>query len=151
MGPAERAAATTPDARIVRAQLAHWIVSARTVYADAAAQRVLMRDEYALLNANAPSQEFINTYMREHNPFERGQTETVDVQVHSVLPVGAGSTTYRAEWTEVVRGRDGKVVTTTPWQANLTVAVAPPKDEKTLFVNPLGLYVNDVSWAERQL
>ena len=140
-------AATQPDARIVRAQLARWVAATRSVYLDAAAERAALTDAYAMLNRNAPAYETVNEYMRAASPFDRARTESVAIEVASVLPL-AGDT-WRVEWREVVRGRDGTVVSNRPWQAAITIALTPPRDEATILRNPMGIYVNAVNWSER--
>jgi type IV secretion system protein VirB5 len=85
--------------------------------------------------------------MRASDPFERAKGETVSVTVQSVLPL-AGST-WRVEWREDVRPRDGSAPVSTQYQASVTIGFSPPRDEATLRANPLGLYVNAFSWARR--
>ena len=139
--------AAQPDARIVRAQLARWVAATRSVYLDAAAERAALTDAYAMLNRNAPAYETVNEYMRAKSPFDRARTESVAIEVASVLPL-AGDT-WRVEWREVVRSRDGTVASNRPWQAAITIAITPPQDEKTILRNPMGIYVNALNWSER--
>jgi type IV secretion system protein TrbF len=89
----------------------------------------------------------MNAHMRARDPFERAKTETVTVEVHSVLPVSPQ--TWRVEWREETRKRDGTEPVSTEMQATITLAFAAPADEATLRLNPSGLYVNAFNWAER--
>ena len=78
--------AQRPDHSVIVAQLARWIVDVRNVYADAAAQRSLVTEGYAMVNQRGPAYGALNDHMRRHNPFERAKTETVSAEVQSVLP-----------------------------------------------------------------
>ncbi len=145
MGPA--VAAERPGADNIRAELARWIGNVRLVTPDVELQRKAINDSYALLSQGTAALQTVGEYLHGNDPFERARRETVDIEVVSVLPL-AGNT-WRIEWREIVRGRDGSVTATRPMQANVVIAVSPPKDESTAFVNPMGIYVNSLSWSER--
>jgi len=148
VGAVQRVSATSaPDPTIVRAQLARWINATRSVYVDATAQRAAIDEAYAMLVRASPAHGMLNEYFRAASPFTRAETETVTPQIHSVLPIGGN--TWRAEWTEVIRGRNGELIREDEYQASLTVAVTPPKDEEELRRNPLGIYVPEFAWTKR--
>lgn len=100
-----------------------------------------------MINARADAYGVLNDYMRAHDPFERAKTETVIVDVRSVLPISSDS--WRIEWREETRSRDGTRTASHDYQATVTVAFNPPRDEATIRVNPMGLYINSFNWAER--
>lgn len=146
--PAGRAdSASRADTRIVRAQLARWISNVRSVYVDAAAQRAVVDESYSMISRTGSAFNMINTFFRESSPFERAEKETVTVDVQTVLPV-AGNT-WRVEWSETTRGRNGEVQKTDEWQASITVLISPPADEVTILKNPLGIYIVEFSWTKR--
>lgn len=146
--PAGRAdLATRADTRIVRAQLARWIANVRSVYVDAAAQRTIIDESYSMISRNGAAFRMLNDFFRSNSPFERAEKETVTVEVHTVLPV-AGNT-WRVEWTETTRGRNGEVQKTDEWQGSITVLISPPTDENTILKNPLGIYIVEYSWTKR--
>lgn len=136
-----------PGSPLIVAQIGRWITAVRGVYADAAAQRALVNEGYAMINRLGEAYGALNEHMRAHDPFERAKGETVSVTVQSVLPI-AGST-WRVEWREDVRPRDGSAPVSTQYQASVTIGFSPPRDEATLRANPLGLYVNAFNWAKR--
>ena len=142
---ADRAA--RPDARIIRAQLARWATNCRSVYLDAAAERQAIDQCYAMINRRGPAFQTATDYHRANEPFTRAQSESVTVQVETVLPISAES--WRVEWREEVRGRDGNVSSRTNWQAVVGITVIPPTDERQVLVNPMGVFVNAVSWSQR--
>jgi type IV secretion system protein TrbF len=136
-----------PDKTLIAAQLARWVTAVRTVYVDASAQRALIQEGYAMINRLGDAYGALNDHMRAHDPFERAKAETVGVEVLSVLPIAGES--WRIEWREDVRGRDGAVAATNHYQATVTIGVSPPRDEATIRTNPLGLYINAFNWARR--
>ena len=137
-----------PDRTVITAQLARWITDVRTVYADASAQKALVTEAYAMINKRGGAYNMLNEYMRGHDPFQRAKTETVGVEVQSVLPLAGDS--WRIEWREETRSREGKLVSSgQQYQATVSISVSPPTDEGTLRINPMGLYVDAFSWAQR--
>jgi type IV secretion system protein VirB5 len=139
--------AARPDAAIIKAQLARWVTAVRSVYVDAAAQRTLVREAYGMINRLGAAYGALNDHMRGSDPFERARTETVSVEVESVLPIAGES--WRLEWREEVRGRDGTQVSSAEYQATVTLSFSPPTDEAAIRLNPSGLYINDFHWAKR--
>ena len=146
--PAGRAdLATRADARIVRAQLARWIANTRSVFVDAAAQRAAIDESYAMISRSGSSYNVLNQHFRSSPPFERAEKETVTVEVKTVLPMGGD--TWRVEWVETIRGRNGEVQQSAEYQAAITVLISPPADEMTILRNPLGIYVTEFSWTKQ--
>jgi type IV secretion system protein VirB5 len=119
----------------------------RSVYVDAAAQRSVIDEGYAMISRTGSSFKALTDYFRENSPFERAEKETVTVEVHTVLPV-AGNT-WRVEWSETTRGRNGEVQKVDEWQSSITVLISPPSDEVTILKNPLGIYIVEYSWTKR--
>jgi type IV secretion system protein VirB5 len=139
--------AAKPDRAVIVAQLARWVMAVRSVWVDAGAQRGLVKEAYAMINARADAYGALNDHMRGHDPFERARTETIAVEVLSVLPISGDS--WRIEWREETRSRDGVRAGTREFQATVTISFNPPSDEATIRANPSGLYINSFSWAER--
>lgn len=139
--------AARADTRIVRAQLARWVSNTRSVYVDAAAQRAVIDEAYAMISRTGSSYNVLNQHFRAASPFDRAEKETVTVEVKTVLPI-AGDT-WQVEWVETTRGRNGQVQRTDEWQAAITVAISPPNDETTILRNPLGVYVTEFNWTKR--
>jgi type IV secretion system protein VirB5 len=136
-----------PDETIIRAQLARWITAVRSVYVDAGAQRALVTEAYGMINRLGAAYGALNAYMKANEPFDRAQNETVSIEVQSVLPISDDS--WRLEWREEVRARDGTRTSSNDYQATLNLSFNPPTDEELLRLNPSGLYINDFHWAKR--
>lgn len=139
--------AARPDSPVVRAQLGNWISNIRSVYLDAAAVNRNVFAGFALIEQNSPAFQVVSEHMKANDPFRRAQRETVSVEVEQVLPVGGN--TWRVEWRETVRGRDGQLIKQEQWSAVITTTINPPTDEATILVNPLGVYVSALSWSQR--
>ena len=145
----QRADVAAPiDSRLIRSQLSKWINDVRSVYTDVSAQRHLIDEAYAMVDQNAAAAEQLNGWFREHSPFTEAQTEIVSVQVQSVLPLSAN--TWRVEWQEVSRSRDGSKVSSAQWQAVITIAIKPPTTDADILINPTGLFVKSFNWQQRQ-
>jgi type IV secretory pathway TrbF-like protein len=142
--PVARADRAAPaDTRVVKAQLAAWIVDVRSISSDPLAEKSALARVYALTAATATT--FLNDYYRQHSPF--GQSRTVAVSVDAVLPIS--NQTYQLQWTEDARDFQGRDIGTTHWLASVTLAFDPPSDERGILSNPLGLYVTGISWTQR--
>lgn len=139
--------ATMPNERIIRAQLARWVSNVRSVYVDASAERQVLKEAYGMINRKGQAYTALNDYFRKNDPFQRATTESAGVEVRSVLPVSAQ--TWRVEWREIRRSRNGEVAADESWEAMISVTSVPPQDEGTILVNPMGIYINDFSWSKR--
>jgi type IV secretory pathway TrbF-like protein len=146
---AERAdVASTPDTRLIRAQLARWVSDTRTVYLDASAEQAIITEAYGMVDRRSAAYADLNNYFRVNDPFKRAQTQTVNIHITSVLPISQN--TWRVEWDEQTSSRDGSTKQVAHWQATVTIALHPPEDSQTVLINPTGLYVQNFSWAQAQ-
>jgi len=136
------------DPRLIRAQLARWAEDVRSVYIDVAAERRVITEAYTMLDRNGPAAQSLNDWFSQNDPFQRAKAELVGVQVQSVLPLSGN--TWRVEWREEKRGRDGMLQSQLQWQATVTVTINPPTNDAAILVNPTGLYVESFSWSQRQ-
>jgi type IV secretion system protein TrbF len=134
------------DDRMKQAALYEWVQNLRMVISDPLVQRRSIDRVYAMIGQGSAAQMLITAWYRDHTPFDRAQTETVSVEVSTVL--AASDRSYEAEWTETTRDRSGTVVDTQNWKGVFTIAVNPPTDEKLAHLNPLGIYVEDASWSK---
>ena len=84
------------------------------------------------------------SYARTNDPFARiGQTSTA-VEITSV--VRASESSFQVRWIErsYVNGSPSGVER---WTAVLSIVLQPPRTEERLRKNPLGIYVNGLSWS----
>lgn len=87
---------------------------------------------------------FLNQYARTNDPFGQIGTNSVSVQVTSV--VRASDTSFQVKWTEQVFER-GSLAKTERWTAILTTIIQPPRSAEQLRKNPLGLFVSAIDWS----
>jgi len=133
------------DRRVVRAQLAQFVQDVRSVSSDVAVQRRAVERAYSHLSADMPAYTAVNTWMRQNVPFERAKEQTVVVEVRQVLPLSEN--TWRVEWIERPRSRNGEVMQPTKWTGTATVVTGGDVDARTIMFNPVGLYVREFDWS----
>lgn len=86
----------------------------------------------------------LNDYARTNDPFSRIGQNSVAVEVTSV--VRASESSFQVRWIE--RGYvNGAPAGTERWIAVLSIVLQPPRTEERLRKNPLGIYVNGLSWS----
>lgn len=137
--------AQTLDQRIVRAQLAQFVQDMRSVSTDVAVQRRAVERAYAHLSADMPAYTAVNEWFRQNVPFERATEETVVVEVRQVLPLS--DKTWRIEWVERPRSRNGESMPATRWTGTATIVNSGELNPQTLLYNPTGLYIKDFDWS----
>jgi type IV secretion system protein TrbF len=87
----------------------------------------------------------LNDYARANDPFAKLGKLQISVEVSSVIRASPES--FRVAWTER-RYENGQLATTERWTAILTVVIETPRDADRLRKNPLGVYVNAISWSK---
>jgi len=140
-GPAEQT--TAADDKLKRAALFHWVSDLRTVTIDGVAQRKAIDRVYTMIANGSPAQIEVGDFYRLAPPHERAQARTVDVEVKAVF--ATSERTYQVEWTETIRALSGQVESEERWKGSFTITVNPPTDERLIRLNPLGIYVTNVS------
>ena len=137
--------ASTADEQLKRSTLIECVENLRLVTTDGVAQRRAIDRVYAHIANGSPAQNFISDFYRTNQPFTRAQTETVSVDVQSVLQ--DSEETFEIEWIETVRDLYGTAKEKDRWKGAFTIALNPPRDERQPRVNPLGIYVTQASWS----
>lgn len=127
---------------MIRASLADWITNFRSVAADPLVQKQFVEKTYALIPQGSAAKQTVDQWYRANNPFERMKTQTVTVEIASVL--GLSNKSFQIEWRETTRGLKGEVTGVEQFRALLTIERFEI-NEDTLFKNPLGIYVPTVS------
>jgi type IV secretion system protein VirB5 len=138
--------ASIADDRMRRAALFQWIEDLRSVTTDGVAQRRAIDRVYSYIASGSPAQTFISEFYRSDPPQKRALTQTVSVDVQSVLPTS--DQTYEIEWLETVRDLQGQIQSQDRWKGAFTIVVHPPEEERLLRVNPLGIFITNASWSK---
>lgn len=141
-GPAESLRKT--DERLIRYQLSLFISNLRTVLGDGEAQSEILNRAYAY--TRGPAVVFLNAHFLEANPFEVAEERRVKVKVSSILPIS--ETSWQVQWSETALPVGAGQGERTNWQAILTLELDPPETTETLLINPLGLYVTEITWTQ---
>ncbi|PTQ87193.1 type IV secretion system protein VirB5, partial [Nitrosomonas nitrosa] len=100
--------AAVADQRVVHASLASFINDVRMVTPDIALQRKAIFRAYAMLRTNDPATAKANEWFNGHtdnSPFKRAETQTVSVDIISVIP--QSPETWQVDWLEKVYDRQG--------------------------------------------
>ena len=148
--PAERAAPADP--RVIKAQVASFVQSARLVTPDVQLQRQAIFRVFASLAPSDAAYAKINNFYRDPatNPATRMGDEIVSVEIISTI--AQTPMTWQVDWTEQTYQRSGEVKGPPErWRALVQVRIAPATgatSEAQLRVNPLGIYVTDYSWSK---
>ena len=136
---------STADDRLKRAALFEWIGDLRSITSDGVAQRKEIDRVYARIANGSQAMTLVNEFYRNDPPQKRAQTQTVSVDVQSVL--ATSDKTYQVEWVETVRDLLGQVKAEDHWKGAFTIAMNPPTDERQIRTNPIGIYITDASWT----
>ena len=115
----------------------------RTVTADVELQKqMISRASYFFTGA---AKGILKEWYSHNSPYEIAKSgKLVHVEIKS-LPLPISSDTYRIEWIETVRTHTGVTVSTTPYEASVTVMIVPPASEEVLLRNPGGVQITDIS------
>jgi type IV secretory pathway TrbF-like protein len=146
--------ATAADQRVVHASVAAFINDLRMVTPDVALQRKAIFRAYAMLSNNDPATVKANQWFNgseASSPFKRAETQTVNVEIISVIP--QSPETWQVDWLEKVYDRQGHL-TESPFKmrALLRVYTRPTTQsitEEQIRNNPLGIYIQDFSWSKQ--
>jgi type IV secretory pathway TrbF-like protein len=140
-------ASSAMDQRVVHAEIANFLIRARGVITDRLAEKANIELVYAMIPDQQAARGFLDSWYPTHSPFERMRQETVQVHINDILLLTNSS--YTAQWEEITRDLRGRQISSEIWEATLGIAFNPPKDEATILVNPVGLYITSITWAKK--
>jgi type IV secretory pathway TrbF-like protein len=145
---------------VIYHSLATFITSVRAVYRDPLAQKAALKRAYSNLPANQPgasSVEFLEAYMKTHDPRLLAERFTRAAEVVSILkipqetPAGAplaATSSWRIRWREDLYplGVPGRPQSS-EWEAFVTVRVQPKRDVPAFDPNPFGIFIDQLAWS----
>ncbi len=129
------------DAQIAH-HLARFVTDVRSLSIDPIVVRQNWLEAYEYTTDRGAAT--LNDYARANDPFSRIGQSSVAVEVTSV--VRASDTSFQVRWIER-NYANGAPSGTERWTAVLSVVLQPPRTEQRLRKNPLGIYVNGLSWS----
>lgn len=146
LGQAQTVAPANADYRPTDPQIAfhlgRFIEQVRAIPADAIIVRQNWLRAYEWTTDRGAAA--LNDYARANDPFAKVGRSQVAVEVSSVIRASPNS--FRVAWTER-HFENGQLSTTERWTAILTIVIQTPRDAERLRANPLGIYVNAISWS----
>lgn len=146
-GEAQAVAPATADYQPTDAQivwhLARFIEQVRSIPADAIVVRQNWLRAYEFTTDRGAAA--LNDYARSNDPFAKVGSQQIAVEVSSVIRASPES--FRIAWTER-RYENGQLATTERWTAILTTVIQQPRTADALRKNPLGVFINAISWSK---
>ena len=139
------------DSNVIKASIASFVADLRLVTPDAGLQAEAVNRVYAYISKGDPALGRVNSFYgatKESSPYVRAQDEIVSVAIDDVLPTSQN--TWQVDWSETTRDRKGEKAVTAKWRGLVTIVLVPPSastSETQLRRNPLGVYVQDLSWS----
>ena len=134
---------TIPTDPQIAFHLARFIEDVRGLPTDAIIMRQGWLRAYEFTTDRGASA--LNDYARANDPFAKLGKVQVSIEVSSVIRASPES--FRVAWTER-RYENGQLAATERWTAILTVVIEAPRNADRLRKNPLGVYVNAISWSK---
>lgn len=138
----EAATPYRPDEAQTAHHLARFITLVRSLSIDPVVVRQNWLDAYDYATDRGAA--VLNDYARTNDPFARIGQESVTVQINSV--VRASETSFQVRWSEH-RFVNGAAAGIERWTAVVSIVLQTPRTEQRLRRNPLGIYVNGLSWS----
>lgn len=138
----EAAAPYKPNDAQTGHHLARFITLVRSLSIDPIIVRQNWLDAYDYTTDRGAA--VLNDHARVNDPFTRVGKESVTVQITSV--VRASDTSFNVRWTER-RYVNGASAGLERWTAVVSIVLQTPRTEERLRRNPLGIYVNGLSWS----
>ena len=123
--------------------LAHFITDVRSLAIDPVVVRQSWLAAYDYTTDQGAMT--LNEFARASDPFARVGQVSVAVEVTSV--VRASENSFQVRWIERSYTH-GALSGTERWTAIITLVIQAPRTEERLRRNPLGIYVNGLSWSK---
>jgi type IV secretion system protein VirB5 len=146
LGQAQTVAPANADYRPTDPQIAfhlgRFIEQVRAIPADAIIVRQNWLRAYEWTTDRGAAA--LNDYARANDPFTKVGRQQVAIGVSSVIRASPDS--FRVSWVER-HYENSQLSTTERWTAILTIVIQTPRDAERLRANPLGIYVNAISWS----
>jgi len=135
----------TPKDAEIKYFLSKFVINTREIPLDPVVYKDHWNSAYAFLTKAAAAK--MNAEIKNEKVAEKFGRKTVQVNITSILPM-EGSNSYQIRWNEeeFSIGSGEKIVT--PMTSIFTITNIPAKDEETLKVNPLGIYISDFNWSK---
>ena len=147
LGAVQAIASATSDYQPSDQQVAYFlgrfITEVRGLSIDPVVVRQAWLEAYAQITSH--TKPTLDEFARDTDPFGKIGKRAVTVDITSV--VRASDRSFRIAWIEHPYA-DGAPLPIENWSAILTVVIQTPRTEVLLRQNPLGIYIDAISWAQ---
>lgn len=136
-----------------RLAAANFIENLRLVSVDNELQKKAVYQVYSFLSHNDAALTKVQEYYNDKNisnPFVRAQTETVSIEIQTVIQ--ESKHTWQVDWAETVRGLDGEIKSTPKHMRALVTLYqqsnAQGVPNESVLKNPHLIFVRDFNWSK---
>lgn len=127
--------------------LEKFVLSARRLTVDGVLQNSMMQEAMSFTQGQATKA--LVEFYQKRKPEELMKTRFIEVKINNVLSNLSDKTT-QIQWTEVTRDNaTNQVVSSKSYTGQFTfsLTLVPPKSERIMMYNPLGFYIQHISWT----
>lgn len=135
----------TVPSRVIQAEIVGIITNWRTVTADIELQKKLVAKLSAYIGGSARGT--IQEWYQQNNPYQRAEKVLVSVEATG-LPLPVSSDSWRISWIETTRNHTGATLDSTQYEATVSIALVPPKNEAQIIANPGGILVTGLNFGK---
>jgi type IV secretory pathway TrbF-like protein len=132
---------------IIVSQLQEFIVEVKTVLSDGFLMKKWNKKQASLCSDAAYNQ--LKNYWQLHNQFEIAMSQSIEVEVNSVMKIPATKDSWEIHWTEIhLEKSQGQEVLREHWSAILQVGTREIKKDEDLLNNPSGINIESFTWQK---
>lgn len=134
----------TPQEAEIKYFLNKFLINTREIPLDPVVYKEHWNSAFSFMTKDAASK--MTAEIKNEKLSDKFGHKTVQIQIISCLPM-EGSNSYTIRWNEeeFAIGSGNKVIT--PMTGIFTITMIPAKDEQTMQINPLGIYISDFNWS----
>lgn len=123
-----------------------FVMNIRSVPMDVVMAKKNYTEAYAYLTTIAAQQLSEMFRKTDDNPASKLGRLTINVTIKSILP--QTKDTYQVQWTEDSYDLNGSMTESYKMTGLFTIIMKPPKTKGELMINPLGIYIKNISWTK---
>jgi type IV secretion system protein TrbF len=141
------AASFRPTDKHVQFQLRHFVQAVRSVSSDARVTKQQWHEAMSMCTGRCGN--MLDNYVNESggNPMKRMLKENVTVDVVAAVPLSGGDA-WQIDWREKNWDATGRIEREALWRGIFHVQIRPPASLDDMRQNPMGLFVDELSWDE---
>lgn len=134
-----------PQEAEIRYFISQFIQNGRSIQLDPVQQDKLQQKAFAYLTTSAAKK--FQTIQANEKFREKYATVTIQVKIRGVKKI-SDTDSFHASWDEEEFNISSGQQTVHHYEGVFSTTTIPPKDDATLIVNPLGLYISDMNFSE---